>query len=303
MEIEIKDRTFDSERASNGDLNQPLIELSQELTDIIGLCVVSASVPFTYYVFTTENNTFRVSGTLVTIEPQTLSSTRVGSILKQAFATAGVSGASNFEAFVDRTTSQLVIYNTASMAFTLDFTTTTSAFRPFGFAPTTYSSVTAGSLGLKDNNEAVIPTGYRAIVSPFAVNFAGPTQLYVHDRIFGPAMNGAVTNDSNTSDIIGDFPVNSNYQGTIVYQAAAPVMYNAQISSLKKVNLYLTLGSGSAPLDLRGVPWQVKIRFFCRKGEYGVYGSDQFGNSHVMAMHGSGQPQMRADIPRKRIFR
>lgn len=298
MDVIVKDRTFDSGRAGNSNANEPLIELKTSITDIIGACVVSANVPFTYNVFDSSNNTFAMSGTTITIPSQTPNAISLPYVLSSAYTLASVTNAGNYGFFVDNTTSLLVFYNTAGTSFTLDFTASTAAYDQLGFSNTTYSStlhstlIAAGNT-IYGNDDVALTSTYHVLVSPYTVNLSGPAQMYVHCRLLGPAMNGAVTNDSNSGDIIGDFRVNTNYQGTITYENTAPVKYDAQIPSLRKVQLYLTTGSSTTPLDLRGAKWQVKIRFFCRKKEVDTVGQDGNGNRNVSSVSGGGDVQMR----------
>lgn len=303
MDIIIKDRTFDSGRASNGDANEPIIELKTAITDIVGACLISANVPFTYYVFDSSNNVFRIGATTVTIPPQTCNAISLPYVLTTSITTAGVSGAANYFFFVDNTTSQLVIYNTTS-SFTMDFTASNNASDALGFAPSTYASATG--LTVYGNDDVQISSAYHFIISPFTVNLSGPSQMYLHCRVIGPAMNGAITNDSNASDIIGDFRVNTNYQGTITYQNVAPVQFSAQIQSLRKVQLYLTTGSATDKTDLRGAKFQAKIRFFCRNNDTNLNGADVAGNRNIKTVDSGGRSitreMDRSGVGKRKVF-
>jgi hypothetical protein len=306
MDIVVKDRIFDSGNSDNNDRNQPLIELASSIDDVVGICLVSANVPFTYYVFDSTNNTFviTVSGTpyTITIPPQTVNIAELPLVFASAFS--AVSNSTNFQFYVDNTTSQLVIYNTAAASFSLDFTASTAAYDFLGFAATTYSSATVLSLGgIYDNSGIALTSTYTAIVSPFAVNMSGEPQMFLHDRFVGPALNGSIANDTNSADIIGEFRVNTNYQGYITYENPAPVMYQTQIASVKKLHLYLTVGNRTTPLDLEGAKFQIKLRFFCRKKQVDSHGADQFGNANVASVTGGGSVQLRRDVGRGAVFR
>lgn len=300
MDIVWKDRTFDSLRANNANANEPLIELKTPIADVVGACVISASVPFTYYVFDSTTNQFKLGSTTVTIPEQTMNSNNLYNELSAAITKAGVSSPGNYVFFVDSTTSKLVIYNTAGTSFTLDFSIANSCYAQLGFSNTTYSSslhsdLIAAGTTVYDNAGTALTSTYHVLVAPYCVALSGPNQMYVHCRYLGPAMNGAITNDSNSADIIGDFRVNTNYQGTITYENPAPVMYECQMPSVKKVHLYLTVGSNTSALDLRGQTYQVKIRFFCRKRQSQGYGVDAAGNANIASVGSGASYQMRND--------
>lgn len=303
----MKDRTFDSARALNSNANEPLIELKTPIADVVGACIVSASVPFTYYVFDSTNNTFKIGSTTVTVAEQTLNSAALPAELSAAVTKASVSGAANYAFFVDSTTSKLVVYNTAGTSFTLDFTASTACYAQLGFAATTYSSslhsdLIAAGTTVYSNDAVALSSSYHVLVSPYSVNLSGPNQMYVHCRYLGPAMNGAITNDSNAADIIGDFRVNTNYQGTITYENPTPVMYECQMPSLRKLHLYLTTGSNTSALDLRGQTYQIKIRFFCRSRQNRTYGTDNGGNANISSVGSGADYQMRQDVKRPKIW-
>lgn len=312
MDLVVKDRVFDSGRANNSNKNEPLIELATSIDDVVGVCLVSANIPFTYFVFDSTNNTFvlTVASTpyTITIPAQTVNTAELPLVFANAFSAAGFTSSTtptlaSWQFFVDNTTSQLVIYNTSATAFSVSFTGSTAAYDFLGFSATTYNSATVTSLGGINDNSGVALTGsYTAIVSPYAINMSGEPQMFLHDRYIGPALNGAITNDTNASDIIGEFRVNTNYQGYITYENPSPIMYQTQIASVKKLNLYLTLGSRTTPLDLQGAKFQVKLRFFCRKKQVDSFGPDQFGNSNVASVVGGGSAQLRRDVGRGHVF-
>lgn len=285
----IKDRVIDSSRAVNSNYNEPIVELKSPINDVVGACIMSANIPFTYYTIDSTNNTFVLQSTTVTIPAQTCNANNFTYVLANAVTAASVSGAANFGFIVDNTTTQLIIYNTAGTSFTIDFTASTAASEALGFAAASYTStlhstLISGGTTVYGNDDVALNSSYHVLVSPFAANLTGPGQIYVHDKILGPAMNGAITNESNYGDIVGEVRVNTNYQGIITYDNIAPAMYECQTPSIKKLQLYLTLGSRTTSLDLQGQKFQVKIRFFCRKRAQDKYGVDANGNGNVASV-------------------
>lgn len=297
MDYVVKDRTFDSLKNINGSTDYPIIELGTSIADIQGACLVSANVPFTYYVFNTTNNQFKMgttAQTLVTIPPQTCNAVTLPSILANALSAAGVANASNYVFYMDNTTSQLVVYNTQPVSFQMDFTVANNCATTLGFASAVYTAALQSSIGtVYANDGTTLNSTYYIVVSPYCVNLSGPSQMFLHCDYIGPAMAGAITNDSNASNIIGDFRVNTNYQGTITYENIAPEVYLAPIASLKRVKLYLTTGSSTVPLVLNGSPFQVKMRFFCRSKQNNVIGADDRGNRNVNTIDSGGSTQLR----------
>jgi hypothetical protein len=82
---------------------------------------------------------------------------------------------------------------------------------------------------------------------------------------------GSVRNQSGSRGLLGFWPINSNYQGTIEYLNSQPEMIPVTKSNISKIGLKLTIGNKqsfsvrgttTSYLPLNGEPFQVGIRFW-----------------------------------------
>ena len=108
-----------------------------------------------------------------------------------------------------------------------------------------------------------------SIVSPLVPSPTGPYYLYLNSRTLGSLVNfnladGAAT---GTGPELCRIPINTNFGGVISYTDPDPEKYfdffiGNQISTF---DFYLTLGTDQyqKPLDMKGVPWSVKLGLLC----------------------------------------
>lgn len=295
MDIEPIDVVLDSEEIATSDQvtgtrDNPSFTINPPITECVGLAVLYASVPFTYYVIDRTCNSFELTYQSTTytcsMTPGTFNSTNVGGELIAAISRAADSTvAGSFTAYVDTTDNNFVIYNNTAgsgISFTLNFNVLNSVYRTLGFNQSSYSSA---ATTFYDNSETAI-TKHR-VIAPRVINLTGPGQMYLNSDL-GGSLFGKVRNQTAAQGLLGFWPVNSNYTGTIETFRENPIMIPVGKSTITKINLKLLLGnrteydvSNTGILDhlpLNGESFQVAIRFFrAAAGERTV--TDAAGNS------------------------
>lgn len=299
--------------------------IMDELRDCVGVTVLQASIPFSYYVIDNVSNQFQITVTGGTTPPTgtyrcTIAAGSYNSInlipqLHNALATAintSTQAVRNLfvdglRTWVDTTTSRLVILssNASSGAFNVNFPLTiNSAANLLGFygAPISgFPSVSTASVPLLDNNEVVQSGNY--VTSPFSVNLSGENLLFLHSSL-ASSVYGTVRTHTSASDILQFMQVNNNYQGMIEWINPNPTeMKPMTRNTITKASFYFTLGfrarfqAGSVErqyLEFNGQPFQLALRFYQINDAKIDYISNRLGDRAIRASSQTGstmQPQ------------
>ena len=298
------DVLFDSEETSSGknvsgNRDNPIFSLLPAISNCVGVSVIYVNVPFTYYVLDTTNNSFAFSYggsaySLLTLIPGTYNSSNISAQFISAVAVAGfAAAAADLVAYVDSTTSQFIVYSAANTAFAISFilggAIGISCARTLGFNEATY---TASNSSFTLNNETVIAKVN--IQSPRVVNLSGPGQMFLSST-FGSSIYGKVRNQTGASSLLGFWPVNSNYQGTIEYLREIPPMITFSKCSVSSLDMKLLLGNrtvynngvSNVPyLPLQGEAYQIGIRFYIDENSQ-IQTMDGLGNAAIVSTHPS----------------
>ena len=222
---------------------------------VAGMKVLSAEIPFVFDTVTPRNNTFvfTLAGvpTTITIPVGTYTGTTLATQLQTLIAVVSPGFLVTWSATTLRFT-----FTFSGGAFTWGFIFPVgrlSAYSLMGFLPNTTTTLF--------NNGS--------IVSPLVPSPTGPYYLYLNSRTLGSLVNfnladGAAT---GTGPELCRIPINTNFGGVISYTDPDPEKYfdffiGNQISTF---DFYLTLGTDQyqKPLDMKGVPWSVKLGLLC----------------------------------------
>lgn len=230
----------------------PKFYWTEKSPDIIGFKVISAEIPNVWDTISLGNNTFvyTIGGVPTTI------TVPVGNYTGAALATNLQTQISAITAGMtvtfDSTLLQFVFTQTVSaVAWSLSFGSKATLYSVLGFIP--------GSV-----NAAV---GVGSIVrSTIIANVSGPYYLYLNSRIMGPLINFNLTDGNDAAPggpQIARIPVDVQKNSVIFYTDPNPTFYFDFFagSKFETFDLYLSLGSdqNQTPLDMKGVPWSVKL--------------------------------------------
>ena len=239
------------------------------LTRVRGMKILSAEIPFSYYVFTGRNNRFEVSATgvggwvSVTIPAGNYTRDSILPVLKGLIDTA-------------LTIASTVTYNASTMK--LVFGGGTYYFR---FIEDLLASPRAW-LGF---NSGV--TGGAGFSATNALLLSGPNYLYINSTQFGQLTNnylptGNSSTNGNTGPQIAKVPVNCDSGEIIYYTDPDPQKYFdiGDSNTIQKIDFYLSVGTSEEVLDLNGLSFSLKLALLVEKmnldeNQSGLAGQDR----------------------------
>lgn len=301
------DVIFDSSQVGTlqvtGTTDKPCFTLLPAIEDCVGVAVNYVNVPFTYFIIDGTNNQFYIRNNSIptkyscVLEEGSYNSINFCTQVKAAIAATNYPD--ELEIYVDTTNSKLVIYkltNTAD-APTLNFDIFggPELARIMGFTGNSnhiYTGTTATFFDESDNEMV----GVGNLKAGNVINLSGPAQMYL-DSDLGSSIFGSVRNQAGNRGLLGFWPINCNYQGTIEYLNLNPDMFPMTRTKISRINLSLTLGNRteykvngktSDHLQLNGEAFQVGLRFWKKINE-GTENSDNLGNQSVSVQSSAGQ--------------
>jgi len=268
--------SYDNSGKANVDYNAtdwPRFELGGKipLKGVVAIKVVSLEVPFSYYVFKSSNNTFRLSenggaNTTITIPVGNYTSGEMTTVLGTLLTAATGVGATYVVTISNQTN---------KLTFTGSGGTLASFILTFGSVGGTGNTSPRLYLGFEGGPTS--STGL-TLVSTNSVNLSGANYLYLNSLAIGSLLDcnlpfGSVNlGGGNGSIQIARVPVNASPGGTILYNDPVPDFWFdvGSLENLQSFDLYLSLGNqGSTativPLVLNGLNFSVKLGVLRKK--------------------------------------
>ena len=268
--------------------NWPLFEIggARTLVDVVGLKIISAEIPFSYYIVNTLNNVFTFTGdvtvaTPITITPGNYNSSQMTTELKtQLDAIAG-----NADVFT-------VTYSTSTNRFTIvsDGATNASFTLTFGTLGDSTNTDLHWFLGFNSGDNASTGT---TLVTPNVINLSGPNYLYINSQKWGQLTNFLLPQGAenlgggNRGPQTAKVPVNVGPGEIIFYDDPDPeYWFNVGfIDTLQAIDFYLTLGNFKEVIDLQGLSFCLKLGVLKKKAA--VDTSSQGGVQNNRVIHRS----------------
>ena len=222
---------------------------------VAAMKVISAEIPFVFDTVTTRNNTFvfTVGGVQTTITiPQ---GTYTGPTLATQLQTLLQVVSPGF----------LVTWSPTTLRFTFTFS---GGALTWGFIFPVGRLSSYSLMGFLPNTTTTLFNN-GSIISPTVASATGPYYLYLNSRAFGSLVNFNLPDGAATGagPELCRIPINTNYGGVILYTDPDPEKYfdffvGNQITTF---DFYLTAGSDQfqKPLDMKGVPWSLKLGLLC----------------------------------------
>lgn len=263
----------------------------QPLSNIAAIKIIEAQIPFSWYVFNTQNTSPNANGTQWTLN-ETGGVTNVypsiaignyagGSTLASALQTALNAVSSNYTVSYSSQTQKLTFSTTkvGVTAFTFTFGAPTNSGN---FNPRLYMGFPGG---------VTSSTGL-TMVSPNAVLVSGPNYLYVNSSKFGQLTNlylpqGAFNlGGGNAGPQMAKIPVNVTSGNVIYWQDPDPQKWFdlENLPLLNQIDFYLTLGNTTTqiPLDLNGLSFSLKFAVLCNNFTHNDLGGGLEHESRVV---------------------
>lgn len=289
---------FDSQNATSGSSNSPSFTMYPGITDVVGFSLKYVNVPFTYYVIDATSNQFKLtpnggSTYTISIASGTYNAVNLISALNDAMANSSVPSLpspGNYNFFVDNTDSKLKIYN-ASNAFTISFVGLSNpANDALGFSSTAVGYDSASGV-LTDNTDTSLGT-VNYVSGDRVVNLSGPNLMFLRSQKLGSLVFGTTRNQAGLQSLIGFWPVNSNYQGTISFFKDQPQIIPCTPTTITDVDLQLTIGNRTSYtvegttqnyLSLNGEGFQIAIVFWCQTATKQMNSQNSLGDRGLSA--------------------
>lgn len=238
-------------------LDWPLFLLGRPLQNVAAVKIIECQIPFLWYIFTTENNTFVINygGTQysVTMTPGTYDSSSFVIMLADVLNAAVPGGA--FTADLDVVTQKLSLDSHDGTTYFLFFpfdTTGKSAAIWLGFNNGQSSNSTAGVL-----------------ITPNSAQITGPNYLYLNSESIGALCQLYLPANSNSLPSGGlgpqmaKIPVNVGYGGIINWQDPDPQKWFdfQDLIQFAQCDFFFTMGNTTAqkPLRFNGQAFSLKL--------------------------------------------
>lgn len=253
---------LDSNSRDSGTNDKPRFFLAPILHNILGIKVISAQVPFTYYVFQPTNNTFTLTDNAgaatntVVIPPGNYNATTICTQLGASLTTAS-GGHATYTAAYNNTTGAIAVTSSVTEAFVLHFG---ADINDKGWNnPRLWLGFAAGS------NTA---TSAGVLTAPSVACPTGPTYIYLESSLGGRIAKNIRVNGSTTNDpaVIARIPVNVNPWGVINYtDTTESFAFDMDDGFLQEITVSLSFGDSGQALSLNGSPWGVVLQVLVQR--------------------------------------
>lgn len=264
IELSLDSRDGEATTSQFSKLNWPKFRFAREIRDLAGVKVLSAVIPFSYYVISSRNAIFTLTETgfattTVTLPTGNYNANTLGSALASALIAASVTSGAN------------LIYSVTYSSLTGKYTITNNAAGPatftltFGIIGDTGATNPRFALGFNDGT--VTSIGH-VIEAPNVAEISGPNYIYINSEKLGQFSNvilptGAVNlNGGNIGPQLCRVPMDVNPGDICFYNDPDPTKYFdlEHMNQLSDCDFFLSLGDvGNTPLDLNGLPFSIKL--------------------------------------------
>jgi hypothetical protein len=247
--------TSNSQSAASTDW--PTFSMERPLNDLAGIKVLEVQIPFSFYVFSRENNTFLISILAglysVAIPVGNYTYTSLQQALQDALNSAT---GSSFTVTYSITTGKYTIVNNAAADFTLKFGAPTGddgSSNPRYFLGFNGGNSTSSGASLTSQNVALV---------------TGPNYLYLNSEALGTLVqlylpSSAELSQGGLGPEMAKIPINCNPGGVIFWQDPDPTKWFdvESLFTLQNVDFYFTLGNYSLqkPLRFNGLGFSIKL--------------------------------------------
>lgn len=250
--------------ANESRLNHPLFRFENPLDNVVGLKIIEAVIPCTYYVVNSTNNTFVINNNTnpstynITVPPGTYTATSLSSTIKDLITTI------------------------AGGVWTVNFNPTNGKYTFSGilFGVPQEINLVFGAIGNDGATNMRLVLGFNAGATTFATNVtsqnvaqvSGPNYLYICSDQIGSYMHlhlpsVDLVNKGGLGPEMAMIPIDVNFMDVMYWKdhSSEFVFYTPGINALQSLDLYLTLGKDLPILDLNGLSFQVKLGILKRK--------------------------------------
>lgn len=294
-EYDYYELSLDSQDATNSNstvtssLNWPVFDIgggTQSLSNVVGLKVISAEIPFTYYVFNTLNNSFKLfeiggaigTSTTITIPVGNYTTNTLSAALGLAMSAANSPNACTYTITYSNLLNKLVFTNTPAggvTSFKLQFLTAEDNTSCFQF------------LGLKGGDN--FSTGL-TLTTPNSILLSGPNYAFINSRKYGQLTNNILPTGARNlgggtrGPQLASVPITGGPGDIIAFDDKNPHMFFSIGTSnqFQEIDLYITIGNYSQVVDFNGIGFSVKLGLIIQRDTADFSGTGGMGSGRVV---------------------
>lgn len=253
---------LDSAGRDQGDNNHPIFVLQPAIGNVMGIKLLSAQIPFSYYVFNSANNTFL-------LQPDYADPTKVTVTLPP--------GNYNVDTFIPVLTTALETAN-ALDTYTVDYSNLTGRYTVTSNGGRQFA-LHFGS-GVDDIGEsnpriwmgfgpgANVSSSGGVLTAPATASITGPNYIYLTTSFGGRLSRNIRVNGNSSIDptTIAKIPVTVNPWGLITYtDPTASYAFDMSLGQVQNVEMGLQFGHTSQAVDMNGAPWSIVLQILTQR--------------------------------------
>lgn len=267
-EFELDALDFSTQAVGGVDvMDWPMFQIGgkRPLQDIAAIKILEVQIPFSFYVFNLDNNTFLLNEFGFPNQTVTIpigNYTVIDFIVVLGVALTSASGlGKTYTVTSDDTLQKLTIENgsVVSSQFSLSFGTSTDTANN---NPRTFLGFNRGTIASQN-----LPATYDYIIAPNAYSITGPNYLYVNSDKIGNLTNlylpkGAFNlGYGNAGPQMAKIPITVQPGGVIYWSDPDPGKWFdlESLPSLSEVDFYLTAGNTSKVVRMNGQNFSLKL--------------------------------------------
>ena len=249
----------------------PLFQIQSDLANVAAVKVLEVQIPFAWYVFHSQNNTFILteggSSATVTLPVGNYNSSTMATALGTALSLVSP----NVRTYTATFSGQNSVPNTGK--FTITSSVAATFLLTFGDAEDL--GVTNPRLWLGFSEGINTSSAGGVIVAPNAANLAGPNYLYVNSRSIGTLIKTVLPvgadalGQGSIGPQIAKIPINVQPGGVIYWSDPVPQRWFSleNFPLLTQFDLYITVGNNDTPqaTSLNGISFSVKLGLLLNK--------------------------------------
>jgi hypothetical protein len=250
---------IDSNSFEIGSKNRATYNIEKPIGDIMGMKLVSAEVPFSYYAINSSNNSFPVTDAggsfTMTITPANYTADELAEVIQTRLnlKSGGNVTTAVYALTYDINRNKFTI--SANASFSLVFGASGTIAELMGFVPgTTY------------------PSTANTITAPNAADLGGRHYLYLRSNL-GTLLYDSVHSgtQSTNANIIAKIPVSVNRNEILYFVNPVDQFFSLFPTRNTNFEFYFTQGEADVPIDFNGLGFSLKIGMFVQmKNTYGT---------------------------------
>jgi hypothetical protein len=245
---------LDSAARDHGTNDQPIFNLTPAFSNVLGIKLLSAQIPFTFYVFNHTNNTFQIlpNGDPGQAQDVTLP---VGNYTVHSIAgplTAALTSATGdtYTFVYSGTTGKFTLRSTSGQVFALRFGTPGD---DGSTSPRLWLGFNAGEIRSDDSG---------VLVAPNTANVTGPNYLLVGTSFGGRIAKNIRVNGGSTAEApaFAKIPVTVNPYGLITFtDPNGGYAFDMSMGQVQQLSVELMFGHTLQKVEMNGAPWSLVL--------------------------------------------